>query len=230
MMNHPGEARLNDYLDGCLDARDEIALDEHLAQCTRCSLELEQLRRIVDAAAALGDSIEPARDLWPAIDARIDDAAGADLDAWRPRPRGALWAHRYQLAAAATLLVLTASTGTLLLMRDSGGAPAVIATADPAVAKPGAAAVRLVSVPGQADYAEAIRELDALLRTREQSLDPETAEVVRRNMAIIDRAIREAQTALAADPANGDLNRAVSSAYKTKINLLRRAVELPART
>ena len=76
----------------------------------------------------------------------------------------------------------------------------------------------------------AANDLQLVLRQRQARMDPQTIEVVRRNMAIIDQAIREAQSALAADPANGDLNQAVSAAYKTKINLLRRAVELPART
>lgn len=227
MTTHPDETRLNDYLDGELDARAEAEVARHLAECESCRTELDRLRSVVDAAARLGDSIEPRRDLWSAIDARIDTAGSADLDAWRTRGRGALWAHRYELVAAAALLVLVASTGTLLLVRQ-GAEQAPIATADPAAAA--ASPYELVSMPGQADYVAAIQQLDAALRAREGELDPHTAEVVRRNMAIIDQAIREAQDALATDPQNGDLNRAVSTAYRTKINLLRRAVDLPART
>ncbi|HUF14088.1 MAG TPA: zf-HC2 domain-containing protein [Longimicrobiales bacterium] len=225
MMMHPGETRLNDYLDEGLDDDAEAALVEHLSECASCRAELAQLRGIVDAAAGLFDAIEPRHDLWPAIDARIDTEGIVDLDAWRARSGSRLWSHRYQLAAAATLLVLAASTGTLLLVRDSGRSAPVAAT--PA---PESSPVRLVSVPGQADYLAAIRELDALLRSRASQMDPQTAEVVRENMAIIDQAIRETHAALAADPANGDLNRAVTTAYKTKIKLLRRAVELPVRT
>ena len=226
-LHHPDEDRLSEYLDGELDARAEAEVVEHLAGCASCRVELEALRSILDGAATLADSIEPRRDLWSGIEMRIDTAGSADLDAWRAKKRGALWSHRYELAAAATLLVLLASTGTFLLVRDQE-----IEAPIAAVEQPGneASPVRLVSVPGQADYVEAIQELDGMLRDREGQLDPATAEVVRRNMAIIDQAIREAQTALAADPANGELNRAVSTAYKTKINLLRRAVELPART
>ena len=225
---HPGETRLNDYLDGELDAREEAELVAHVAACVSCRAELDQLRDLLDGAATLADSIEPRRDLWSGIEARIDTGSSVDLGTWRARRRGALWAHRYELAAAATLLVLVASTGTFLLVRDGEPAAPMIAANDE-IAR-GASPVTLVSVPGQADYVAAIQELDELLRQREGQMDAQTAEVVRRNMAIIDQAIREAQSALAADPANGDLNRAVSAAYKTKINLLRRAVELPART
>ena len=225
MNMHPGEARLNDYLDGELDARAEAEVVRHLADCVTCRVEVERLRAIVASAAELPDSIEPRRDLWSSIEARIDTAGTVDLEAWRARPRSALWNHRWELVAAATLLVLVASTGTLLLVRDQAR-EAPIAVTDTADTAP----VRLVSVPGQADYVAAIQELDALLRQRAGQLDPATAEVVRVNMAIIDQAIREAQAALAADPANGDLNQAVSAAYKSKINLLRQAVELPTRT
>lgn len=225
MTMHPGEARLNDYLDGELDAPTAAEVRRHLDGCDACRDEVERLQRIVTAAAALADAIAPRRDLWDGIDARIDAAASVDLDVWRNRTRGGLWGHRYQLAAAATLIVLATSTGTFLLLRD-GDRAAPVATAP----VPDASPVRLVSVPGQADYASAIQELNVLLRERQDRMDPQTVEVVRQNMAIIDGAIREAQTALASDPANGDLNRAVSAAYKTKINLLRRAVQLPART
>lgn len=226
MTMHPGETRLNDWLDDELDAVAAAEVAAHVESCASCRAEADQLRRILGAAAALDDAIEPRRDLWSGIDARIDTAGSADLGAWRERKRGALWAHRYELAAAATLLVMLASTGTFLLVRQAPEAP-VAAIED---TRSNVTPVSLVSVPGQADYAAAIQELDALLRQRQARMDPQTIEVVRRNMAIIDQAIREAQSALAADPANGDLNQAVSAAYKTKINLLRRAVELPART
>jgi hypothetical protein len=225
MNMHPGEARLNDYLDGELDQHAEADVVEHLADCVSCRLELERLRAIVASAAALSDSIEPRRDLWSSIDASIDTAGTVDLDAWRARSRSPLWNHRWELVAAATLLVMVASTGTLLLVRDDAR-EAPIAAADTA----STTSVVLVGVPGQADYVAAIQQLDALLRQRAGQLDPATAEVVRANMAIIDQAIREAQAALATDPANGDLNQAVSAAYKSKIHLLRQAVELPART
>ena len=229
MTNHPDETRLNDYLDGELDARAQSEVVEHLGGCASCRVELDRLSELLAAAAQMPDAIEPRRDLWSGIDARIDTAGTVEIDAWRgrSRSRGALWAHRYELAAAATLLVLVASTGTFLLVRDEVGQAPIAAVDSPSTTT---SPVQLVSVPGQADYVEAIHELDTLLREQEGQMDPQTAEVVRRNMAIIDAAIREAQAALAADPANGELNRAVSSAYKTKINLLRRAVELPART
>lgn len=227
MTTHPGETRLNDWLDDELDAVAAAEVAAHLESCASCRAEADELRRILRAAAALDDSIEPGRDLWARIEARIDTAGTVDFGAWRARRRGALWSHRWELAAAATLLVMLASTGTVLLVQQPAETPVAAVDAPPATA---VTPVGLVSVPGQADYAAAIRELDALLREREARMDPQTAEVVRRNMAIIDQAIREAQAALAADPANGGLTQAVSAAYKTKINLLRRAVELPART
>lgn len=229
MTRHPGERLLHDYIDGELDGRAAEAVAAHLAACADCSAEAVRLRDLLDRAALLEPSIAPGRDLWPAIEAGIDSNRELSFDGYAGR-RGAgrsLWRHRYPLAAAASLLVLVASTGTLLLVRDSGPAqPVASAASTERTATP----VQLVSVPGQADYVSAIQELDGLLRERAGQLDPQTAAVVERNMAIIDQAIRETQRALAADPANGELNRAVSTAYKTKINLLRRAVELPART
>jgi hypothetical protein len=46
--------------------------------------------------------------------------------------------------------------------------------------------------------------------------------VVRRNLAIIDQAIRESRVALAADPQSGFLLEQLDRAYGRKVGLLRR--------
>ena len=72
--------------------------------------------------------------------------------------------------------------------------------------------------------------IDALRRTltaRRADLSPETVLEIERNLAVIDTAIAAAQAALAEDPGDHELIRAVSSMYEEKIALLQDANDLP---
>src|SRR5262249_37175805 len=56
--------------DGSVDPGEAMGLEAHLAECEECAAALAALRRVAARAAALGP-LEPARDLWPAIAARL---------------------------------------------------------------------------------------------------------------------------------------------------------------
>ncbi|MBK9304232.1 MAG: zf-HC2 domain-containing protein [bacterium] len=93
--------RLQDLLDGDLDAAAAAALKRHLGGCPACAAAWADLRRLRDGAAALPGEIPPAHDLWPGIAARLDDGADARPAAARPasiRPRcagrGGRWRWR----------------------------------------------------------------------------------------------------------------------------------------
>lgn len=82
--------RLSDYHDGELAPPERVELEAHLVQCADCRAELEELRALVRAARSLPGR-EPARELWPAIRARL-----------APRRTRPVWPL---LAAAAALIV-----------------------------------------------------------------------------------------------------------------------------
>jgi len=75
----------------------------------------------------------------------------------------------------------------------------------------------------QAEYAAASTELSRRLAGESTGLAPETRRVVERNLEIIDQAIREAEAALAGDPANGALEQMLVARYEQRLELLRRA-------
>lgn len=230
-MTHPEIHTLNDLIDDELDAAARAAVERHLAGCAECRAEVAALRDVLNGAVTLPESIEPSRDLWPAIAAEYEATRAAtplSVSAGGERTLQTLWRLRAPLAAAATVVLLLGSGGTYLLMRGAEpAAPAVATTTSPAVDP----AVRTVAAfPGEPDYERAIGELRAALAARSNDLDPQTVATVERNLRIVDTAIGEAQAALAADPGNGALTRTLSDTYRTKIQLLRRAVELPART
>lgn len=59
--------RLDDLVDGTLDADSAAALTLHLAGCIGCARERDALLALRRAARALPRAIVPDRDLWPAI-------------------------------------------------------------------------------------------------------------------------------------------------------------------
>lgn len=235
--------RLSEYIDGEMVEGDREALELHLLECASCAELLGELREIVGAAGALEDR-EPASDLWPGIahqlaartaagEAGADDAAEQlSVDRWRrPRSggrRGALDARRVsltvpQLLAAGIALVLFSAGGAWVALSpgpDVGAptaavAPTASADVDPASPLAFAAA-----------YESAITELETAYREQRQRLDPETIQVVERNLAIIDAAIGDARRALEEDPASGFLNTHLANAMRRKVDLLRQAARI----
>ena len=65
-MTHPSHEILNDYVDAQLPEADRTSVEGHLGQCAECTHIVDQLRALLDRAAALRD-IEPSRDLFPGI-------------------------------------------------------------------------------------------------------------------------------------------------------------------
>jgi hypothetical protein len=95
-MTHIGEEQLVAYaLDDAEGTR--IAIETHLASCAACRAELEELRRVLLAAAELDAPQRPpgyGADVWARLEPRLPGKARSRHVAWRP------W-----LAAAAVLLL-----------------------------------------------------------------------------------------------------------------------------
>ena len=186
--------RLDDWVEGALGEVEREALAAHLAGCDACRVEARALEALLAAAADLPREIRPPRELWSGIDPRL---AASE----RPRRAGLpAWA----LVAAALALVLVTAAVTSILTRNS----------DQAIA------LKL----GRADEARFLAASQELLAGLEaQDLSPETMEIVRRNLEVIDAAIAELQAALERDPGNGELTRMLLATYQRKIDLLEQA-------
>lgn len=172
------------------------------------------------AVARLRD-VPPATDLWPGIHARI--AAGAS-----PARRVVSFTLP-QLAMAATLLMaVSAGVSWLALGSRAAVIPASTGPVIHAVAEPRGAQQPDVQRATFADaqYDAAVADLERVLREESERLDPQTVMVIERNLRAIDEAIREARTALDADPANTYLNSHLADARRRKLELLRRAAGL----
>ena len=208
--------RLSEYLDGELTAPERTTLEAHLASCDGCRTTLEELRRVATNARALDDR-PPAADLWPAVAARIGLS---------PREKARPVVRRFsltvpQLAAASVVLALLSAGAAWLIVRRG-----TVPTAPVAVAERAPVLLNASAYPGDARFDAQVADLERALSRGRGRLDTATVRVIERNLRIIDRAIRSAQSALAADPANSYLNLHLAQEMRRKLELLRQAATL----
>ena len=79
-------------------------------------------------------------------------------------------------------------------------------------------------------YDREIEKLRHIVKTRHSQLDPRTITVLEQSIAVIDSAISQSRAALKADPASGFLAKELNNSLEKKVELLRTAAMLPART
>jgi hypothetical protein len=208
--------RFDEYLDGLLDAAGAEELRAHVAACPSCAGELESVRELRERVAALSRSLEPSRDLWPGIAARISAEKVV-----RGRFGG-----RALLAAAATVVVISSVVTAYFIGRSQ----AVVTVETATVAESGPSEVLLASFEGLGvdNYLATRTELLDALESRRHELSPETMDVVMENLLLIDRAMNRIAEALGEDPENEFLMKQLAGAYRRQIDLLQRAVQLPA--
>ncbi|HVT38397.1 MAG TPA: hypothetical protein VHE78_05110 [Gemmatimonadaceae bacterium] len=219
-------------------------------------LDPKRLARLLDAVARLPRSVDPNPAVWEAIRNRIEarrvrpiaaSPAGADTIV-----RRAPW-----LAAAAVVLMAASSGLTALLLRvrpatptdrspiaamPAAGQASGPSARPPAVAGGSADSARSpVTMPlpqvlpasaSTADlvfsrYDAAATELATELSARRARLNPQTVAVLDTCLRRIDAAIAEARSALRADPGNAVISELLTVSYRQKLDLLKRAADLP---
>lgn len=222
-MSHSAfQDRMNDWVDGLLDPSEAAAMAAHRDACAPCAAAHEALQDIVARARELPDSVEPARDLWPHLEARLaasPQAQGAD-----PRRRG--WLPRMAwggLAAAAGVAVVAAATVLVLTNRlGPQPEPAPVAAAFPA--RP--SSLEAVVFALEAECRGAGIQLLASVRGHDGGLGEAASASFTESLAVLDRAIEETRNALVDDPENRRLQAMLAERYQRKLNLLQEALRL----
>ncbi len=242
------DALLSDWLEETLDSSAATAVSTHARGCSRCSTLLAALDAPNADAAAL-PVLQPSRDLWAGIEARIQTPV-VEL-ATRPVSTGVVKPRRFgwmaQAAAAAALVTVTAGitwsyagrTITKLAhadvqraiaagLRDGFGTRS-LDRIDRATRIPRAVS-SLGALPSvERTYDNEIGALRGILAQRRNELDPKTLAVLQKNLKLIDAAIAESRRAIAADPANTGLGDQLATTLDKKLQLLRTAALLPPR-
>jgi hypothetical protein len=236
--------QLSEYLESTLSLPARATMDSHVASCASCAALLADIRSVVDRAGAL-PMLQPSRDLWSGISARIDAPVVPITSAASVQPRRFRMPRWVGLAAAAAVLVV----GTSLITREAvkNGdvqVPPVVQAPTPAVPESlGAESTQTAPVPqttpvartevrerAAVTYGREIARLENIVRQREASLDPRTLAIIENSIRIIDSALVEARAALARDPASRFLTEQVDKTLEKKMELLRSVTLIAARS
>jgi anti-sigma-K factor RskA len=235
---HPNETAINEYVEGTLDSRDRADIERHLATCVACRETVEDLRAILRATATL-EPREPPLRVWSRLERAIEleppvargveaNGTGEGVAAQRAGSRSytPLRGSRYaRMAAVAAAIVLASAIGLRFgpSLRDARRVPPAAGAASAGEA---AAAVASELRLAETHYEKAIKGLEEIATSEQDSLDPRTAATVRNSLAVIDQAISESRAAVRAQPASEPAQQSLIDGFKTKIGLLQDTVAL----
>ncbi len=220
-------ALLSDYLDHDLPRAEFDAVERHLETCTECRELLVGLVAVKARAASLVDPPAPT-DLWAGIASRIGSAGSIREAPARhavvlelPR-RTRTWTAPQWLAAAAAFAIVAAGAVWFAQSRVWPNASNRGGTASRPALRTDATSA---SFDAQQIENE-IRDLQAALERGRGKLAPETVQVLEENLRTIHKALQDARTALAQDPANSELKNYLAGAVQRKLDFVRRAATL----
>ena len=181
--------------------------------------------RKVSSLRELSPAIEPARDLWPQIEARLNEVRRTAPGAMGAQPRPAARAVPLRWLAAAAVVASVAvgvwiGRSLLPAARPGAGVESALSAsrATPAMADaPTALDVTYVSDPRyQRDRAALMRSLQARLAT----LPPAARAKVMASLAAIRRAKEDLESALGRDPGNALLQELLVNTYQDEMRVL----------
>jgi len=219
-MNDKWTVQLSAYLDGELSADERTDLEQHLESCDTCRADLQQLKGVVGWAADY-EGQEPANDVWPQISAAINDTPSGVVNLAPRRKAQRRVSLSVLQALAASLALAAVGVGGWSLARLTTPESQMAAVIDISAPEAGATVTATIAVAQK--YGPAISDLERVLLDEQQVLDSTTVRVLREQLAIIDRALAEAQEALAQDPASDFLADHYTGMMKKKLNVLRQA-------
>jgi hypothetical protein len=174
-----------------------------------------------EAARKLPREIEPGRDLWPGIEARLDEREpSVDVDVVQVERR----AWRRGLRDAAILIGLFLAGWTLAHLEPGLRGGDEVANAPDSVVAPELTEVALAPDDIDAEYVAASRAVFDELERRE--LDPETVELIRRNLDTIDEAVKEIRDAIQVQPEDPRLQKQLTTEIRRRSGVLQRAAKI----
>ena len=198
---------LDDYLDGALSNSSQRAIDDHLGGCAACREEFASWRSLAAQARELVPAMQPNRDLWPQIEARIETRQHRPSTRW------------LQLAAAAITLAVLSIPLSVWWSGQSSEAPAPQART----------AIEADSVILQAEMARsedgvqlARTDLVTAIERHRDVVEDDTLRTWIDSMTLLDQAIGELRAALDEDPQNRRLRMLLASRYQQERRLLQK--------
>jgi anti-sigma factor RsiW len=210
------DAELGDHLDRRLSLDESRRLDRHLNKCDSCRGTYEDLVAVRSFVDRLPTSIEPPRDLWPELSARLSSGPQSG----RRRFRLASW---FMLSAAAAVLVVIGAKEQFSRV-PSGSDPAENAVAE---SRPAADDnLQLEIARAEQAYVDAAGDFLAQLDASQAGLPQSARDILQGNLVIAEEAISEIKSAWRQQPNDMVLARKLLAAHEKRVDLLQHVVQL----
>lgn len=206
------EDLVDELVDGRLDHERERALRGHLRGCAACADLVARTERIVAAAASL-EKVDPPSALWAGIAARLDED---DREAearpgwwWRWKASRTAWLG----LAGATAAALAVAAFALVPARQ----PLVASVPELRAQRWADAASRLDQA--EADYAEALGQLVALVEEDRPQWNEAFRDEFDRSVVAVDAALARQRYLARANPEDVEAQEELLLAYRRKVEL-----------
>jgi hypothetical protein len=172
-----------------------------------------RLEQRADAALqSLSRDVQPERDLWPEIEARLDP----------PAPARRAWG--WQVAAAVALVAISSLVTANLVRREQQPVAALAPVAErPSQVSAAPMPVRAAFGPSHAldaEYDAARQQLAAQLEQRLAAMPPSARMKLEANLAEMQRAAEEINAALARQPGDPLLQELLLNTYQDELGVL----------
>lgn len=209
-----------------------------------------ELRALLAKAKALRGDMPPRPEAWENIRGRIEALRVRELpfmhsdgiaphkaesdassgghaipDRTLPLPARHAWLRGPRTAMLAAAALFVAVTTTVVMSDPDRGRPQGTGTTGTVAEAPMSADTSMT--PVYARYDNAADDLARDLNQRRTGLNPETMAVLDSCLTTLDNAIRESRSALATTPGNATIAELLQVTYEQKLDLLRRAADLP---
>lgn len=219
---------IQELADGTLGPVRRAELQTHLDQCDACRALAADLQSIRAAARSLGP-VRPPAQAWQRIAAQLQQE-GRITTAAPARTR-----HAAMLAIAAALVL--AIGASLFMLRGLPPGPATTTAVSQPDGAPSAGAGNAPSgdpVQSITDdltaitehYESVIVKLEDAVKRDDGTIDAEKAEILQRNLPIINQAIAESRSALEMEPQSAPARDSLFQALRKKVNLLQDTIAL----
>lgn len=225
---------IQELIDGTIGSIRRAELERHLATCEECRSLLADMQAIRDTADTL-EPLDPPDGVWLQIAGRLRQEGRVQATPVAEPSR----APRFAILAIAASLVLAVgiAIGLLVTQYRSPNKPAPAPVVAQAPGNPSQdVAVESVETEfrlAEQHYQNAIAKLEQAARLDQaasgrdgNTLDPQTAAMLQKNLQVIDQAIAESRAALQSEPLSASARDSLFDALKRKVALLQDTIAL----
>lgn len=214
-------AALQELADGTLGPIRRAELQIHLDDCAACRSLASDLVRIRDLAASL-DRLTPPDSVWLQVAGRLRQEGRLAPSAETPRSSTRRIAA---LAIAAALVIAVGASIVSLLPRGGGGAPQNAGESNASAQDPVQSFANEIRLAEQ-HLQNAIAKLEQAALSDEDVMDPQTAEIFKKNLQVMDQAIAESRDALRVEPQSVTARDSLFDAMRRKVGVLQNTIAL----